>query len=137
MASTLFHGESLGGVHCEQALDEVLRLVADVGPVVRVEDVVCLQYSPKHGLGVSVGLVERRVAAQQHEQDHAHRPQIHGLSVGFALENLRRDISGCSCLLLDARTARKTHGKAKVGDLERHVVVLADEQDVLRLDIPV
>mmetsp|Transcript_21658 Transcript_21658/g.48233 ORF Transcript_21658/g.48233 Transcript_21658/m.48233 type:complete len:231 (-) Transcript_21658:715-1407(-) len=97
---SLLHREPLLRVQREQCPDERLGLLRDTIPVLRVELVLALQNLAEYGPGVVLGLVERRVPTEQHEERYTQTPHVHGLAVRFPLHDLGCDVSGCAGSLL-------------------------------------
>mmetsp|Transcript_42549 Transcript_42549/g.112275 ORF Transcript_42549/g.112275 Transcript_42549/m.112275 type:complete len:247 (-) Transcript_42549:269-1009(-) len=85
MSQCLPSRETRRWVHLQQICDQVLGVHGNGLPILFNESELSPTYFLKHlGIGVAI---ERRVAAQQHEHNHAGTPQITSLIV-FALQHL-------------------------------------------------
>ena len=85
----LLRADSASRVLLQHLGNQVFCRVGDVGPVSRVEREWLLENVPENFLVVIA--LERRVAAEEDEEDDAEGPDVAGLVV-VALEHLRRDV---------------------------------------------
>jgi hypothetical protein len=75
-------------------------------------------------------------AGEEDIEHDADAPYV-GLGPVLALEHLRRDVVGAADDVPEHLTFLEEDGEAEVGGLERRVLVLAQQQEVLGLDVPV
>lgn len=121
------------GVFGQHALDQVLRLLADLPPLRALQGEVPLP-NIVEDLVVSLA-VEGGTAAEQNVEDDPDAPDVALLAVG-ALEYFGGDVVGGAVLLREDYALDKLLAGAEVDDLD-HVSVLGVHQDILRLEVRV
>mmetsp|Transcript_94327 Transcript_94327/g.266687 ORF Transcript_94327/g.266687 Transcript_94327/m.266687 type:complete len:294 (+) Transcript_94327:814-1695(+) len=132
MLEGLLGGEPLLGVDHQQLRDEVLRVDADLVPVLGLLLVPCLLDVPLLRLLVAL---ERHVPEKQDEDGDAQAPQVALGGVALA-QNLWGDVGQSSAAQAELGVWRPDLAKAKVDELQV-IRFLALVQKILELDVPV
>lgn len=118
----------------EQAAHKIAGLARDCAPNGVFKRVAALA-DARHNFLVAAP-VERRLAGQQHEGDHADGPHVAGLGVGAA-QDLGRHVVGGTGHKLHALGRVEFLGQPKIDQLDLRVLALALKNKVLQLDVPV
>jgi hypothetical protein len=121
-------------VRVEHPADEVLGAGGDPGPWLPAE----VDAAAEDGLRDLLVVVapEWRHAAEEDVEDDAGAPHVHLLAVA-PLEHLGGHVVGAPHHLREPVAGAEEDGQAEVDDLERRVLRLVGEQEVLRLQVPV
>mmetsp|Transcript_69408 Transcript_69408/g.144737 ORF Transcript_69408/g.144737 Transcript_69408/m.144737 type:complete len:215 (+) Transcript_69408:1095-1739(+) len=137
----LLPAETQGGIQDDEPLDQVLRLLADIGEVGRVEAEVGPADVPLHVVvGLSPAATEWMDPRQEDVEDDSKAPHVSLGPVPDALEDLGSHVRERACLLVQplapVSAARQKLGKPEVCDLDLPVR-LVRVQDVLGLEVAV
>mmetsp|Transcript_117514 Transcript_117514/g.339772 ORF Transcript_117514/g.339772 Transcript_117514/m.339772 type:complete len:234 (+) Transcript_117514:325-1026(+) len=123
-------GPSIGGVEAQQRGDQRLARLADMAPTPLVVVDRLLE---------ARGRVKRRIAAQQPEDDQADAEEVDGEAVVPMLQHLGSEPTRRAAHHVegDVATCFGTFCKAEVAKLDDIALPLAEEQEVVRLDVGV